>query len=358
MKKRLEKVKEKLREENLSALLITNKANKFYLSGFGGTDVALIITKEAEYIIADGRYIEQIKEEVQGFIIIDNGGEMVNSLVKLIRKLGSSTLGIESQELNVNIYLSLISALPQVQLIPTNNVVEKVRMIKDDKELSLLRKASEITDTTFSHCLDIVKPGMTEKELAFELERFIKVNGGEGCSFETIVASGKRSAQPHGHASNKKILAGELVTVDFGVVYQKYYSDMTRTFAIGEVAPELKTIYQLVNESGLKALRELRVGMTTGEVDNICRDYISQAGYGKYFNHGTGHGIGLSCHEYPYLKPKKTEKLLSGMTFTIEPGIYLPGLGGVRIEDDIYLRSDGVGESLTKSQRDWTELSC
>lgn len=354
---RVEKLQHYLSTQSIEGLLVTDKPNKFYLSGFNGTDVALLITKDLSWIIADGRYLEEIKKEVTGFNVIDNKGDMIKALVSLVKDQQLTCLAVEADNLTLKWFLEMQHGLKgQCDLFPTQPIIEQLRMIKEPAELAILKMAAELTDLVYDHCLKITKPGMTEAMLAVELEHYMRQQGADGCSFETIVASGNRSAMPHGHASHKLLAKGELVTVDFGVRYQGYYTDMTRTFAIGQVMPELKHIYKIVNLAGLKAFGELKAGMATGDLDQICREYIYQAGYGDYYNHGTGHGIGLSCHEYPYIKTGLTEVLQKEMTFTIEPGIYLPDYGGVRIEDDIYLNSQGYGESLTKSTRDWIEL--
>lgn len=357
METRNQKLRQLLVETRLDGLLVTDKASKYYLSSFRGTDVALLYTLKDRFIIADRRYLVDINQRVKGFIVIDNQGQMIQALIDLVTEQQLLRLGIEGEHLTTSSYLSLKKALkPACEIVSTTELIASLRMIKDETEIKLMKKAAKLTDLAYEHCLSVVKEGMTEKDLALEIELFIKKNGGDDCAFETIVASGLRSALPHGHATAKIIKRNELITVDFGVVYQHYYSDMTRTFALGEVHEKLKEIYQVVKEAGELALAKIEIGITTGEVDQICRSFIERAGYGDYFNHGTGHGLGLSCHEYPYLKADVTEKLQAGMTFTLEPGIYLPSFGGVRLEDDIYLNSQGKAEILTKSTREWMEL--
>ena len=217
-----------------------------------------------------------------------------------------------------------------------------IRMIKDKKELDLLLKAASIADEAFVKLLEDIQPGRTERSLAGRLEYYMRALGSEKTSFDTIVASGARSALPHGMASDKVIEVGDFITFDFGAVYKGYHSDITRTVVLGMATPWHKEIYSLVEAAQLKALREAKVGMTGKELDAIARDTIASCGYGDYFVHGTGHGVGLEIHEMPNINKRGTTVLQTGMVFTIEPGIYIPGKGGVRIEDSVVLTEDGA----------------
>ena len=230
-------------------------------------------------------------------------------------------------------------------------MIEKLRMIKTDDEIRTIRRAAEIADEAFSHILTFIKPGVTELEVSNELEFFMRRLGASESSFDTIVASGKRSALPHGVATGKTIENGDMVTLDFGALYDGYVSDITRTVAVGEPTEELKKIYHIVLEAQMRACSALKPGMTGKEADAVARDYIKDHGYGEAFGHSTGHGIGLEVHEGPGLSFRSDTVLKPGMVVTVEPGIYVPGLGGVRIEDDVLITEDGC-ELLTSSPKE------
>ena len=237
------------------------------------------------------------------------------------------------------------------RLIPTAQIVEKIRMIKTEDELQIMYKAAEIADLAYDYVLKTVEPGMTEIEVSNMLEFEMRKHGATESSFDTIVASGYRSALPHGVASNKKIQTGELVTLDFGALYNGYCSDITRTFAVGEISDQLQEIYETVLQAHLNGLAGIKAGMTGKEADALARDHIKAKGYGEYFGHGTGHGLGLEVHEEPRLSPTGHIVLQENMVVTVEPGIYLPNVGGCRIEDDIVITTDS-NKSLNKAPKE------
>jgi Xaa-Pro aminopeptidase len=237
------------------------------------------------------------------------------------------------------------------ELVPFSGIIEKLRLIKTDAEIKILKVAADIADAAFKHILDFLRPGKTELEVSNELEFFMRRAGATSSSFDTIVASGYRSALPHGVASDKVIEAGDIVTMDYGCYYNGYVSDITRTVAVGEPDAKLKEIYDIVLEAQLLGMAGIKPGMTGREADAITRDYITEKGYGEYFGHSTGHGIGLEIHEGPGLSMKSDVILEPGMVVTCEPGIYIPGLGGVRIEDDTLITKDH-NEALTHSTKE------
>jgi len=351
---RIEKLRKTMQEMNLDSFLMNSKANRFYMTGFTGTYGQAIISQTGKYIIADGRYFEQLKTQSPDFEVVDNKMRMEPTINELMKKENLKHLGIEAIEMNVEEYLALNSG--DVNLVPTTNVIEKQRMIKDEDERQKIQKAGQISDETFVHILDYIKPGMTEKQVANEIDQYGLNHGADATAFETIVASGVRSALPHGHASNKVIQNNEMIIFDFGFMVDRYYSDITRTICLGKVDPQLKEIYQVTLDAQKKAISNCRDGVPMKNIDAIARDYITEKGYGKEFLHGTGHGLGLTVHEYPLFNADSEENLQNNMTFTVEPGIYLAGKGGVRIEDDVWINNDGEPELMTHSPKEWIEL--
>jgi len=238
-----------------------------------------------------------------------------------------------------------------IELVPVSESVEKLRLIKSNEEIKILEEAAKIADHAFDHILTYIKPGLTEIAVMNELEFFMRKQGATSSSFDIIVASGLRSALPHGVASEKVIETGDFVTLDFGAYYKGYCSDITRTIAVGEPSDKLKEIYNIVLEAQLRGVNGIKAGLTGREADALTRDYITEKGYGEYFGHSTGHGIGLEIHEAPGLAFRSDTVLEPGMAVTVEPGIYIPGIGGVRIEDDIIVTSEG-NEVITKSPKE------
>lgn len=352
--KRIEELRQSMIEENLDAFIINNKANRYYISDFTGSYGQALITQGNKYIIADGRYFEQLKTQSPNFEVVDNKMRMSEAIKDVISKNDLHKIGIEAEEMKVNEYLSLKTK--NVDLIPTSNVIEKQRMIKDGEERAKIEKAGNISDQTFEYILGYIKPGMTEKQVANEIDRYGLSHGADATAFETIVASGFRSALPHGHASNKVIKNNEMIIFDFGFMVDRYYSDITRTIVIGHVDKQLKEIYQITLTAQKKGIENCHDGVPMKKIDDITRTYITQKGYGDKFLHGTGHGLGLTVHEYPLFNADSVEKLQKHMTFTVEPGIYLEGLGGVRIEDDVWIDDNGEPVVMTHCPKEWIEL--
>lgn len=355
MESRVERIRNSFATNKIEALLVTSDRNRQYLSGFTGTTGYLLITEEEALFFTDFRYLEQAKEQSPHFSVIDNHRKMLESVAEEVKKRGIKYLGFEENHVTYGEYKRWLSRMEGVEWVPTAGLVEQLRLLKDEGEIQKIRKAAEIADSAFTHILSYIKPGVTENEVALELEYTMRKLGASAPSFDTIVASGYRSAMPHGRASNKKIEAGELVTLDFGAVCEGYVSDMTRTVAVGEISPKLHEIYRVCLEAQQKGVEELGPGMTGQEADALCRDYITFRGYGDAFGHATGHGIGLDIHEGPTLSLNSEIILQPGMVVTVEPGIYLPGVGGVRIEDDLLITEDG-SEIITKSKKELIQL--
>ncbi|MBX6395403.1 MAG: aminopeptidase P family protein [Alicyclobacillaceae bacterium] len=341
MRERVARVQKELEKRELDALLITEPHNRRYMSGFTGTSGYVLLSRDDAVFLTDFRYVEQAQSQVVGMRVVRHGVQVAETLREILQEWGVQRLGFEQEHVSVGQWERLRSALAPVELVGTAGVVEEIRAIKDEGELALLRKAASIADQAFRAVLDLVRPGVRERELALALERYMQDLGASGPSFDTIVASGWRSALPHGVASDKPLEKGDLVTFDFGCVYEGYCSDLTRTVAVGHIDDEKRRIYEVVLEAQQAALEEIRPGMTGREADAVARRRIEAAGYGEAFGHSLGHGVGLAIHENPRLAVQSEEVLRPGMVVTVEPGIYLPGVGGVRIEDDVVITAEG-----------------
>ncbi|WP_018659843.1 M24 family metallopeptidase [Allofustis seminis] len=348
---RVQNVQKKLVQEGLDAILITSPYNLRYVSNFTGTTGLSVITQEKAFFVTDFRYMEQAAHQAKGFEIVQNFGPILDEVKKLIAQENIKKIGFEADHVIYNEFLTM-KELFDAELVGVTGFVEELRLVKDPTEVETIRQAIRITEIAYRHILDYIQPGMTEIQVANELERFMKEQGASSVSFDTIVASGKRSAMPHGVASEKEIEMGDMITIDFGCYYKGYVSDMTRTFALGDPGEELKEIYQIVHDAHRKAALAVKPGMTGAEIDAIARDYIKDHGYGEYFGHGTGHGIGLEIHEGPTVNATNNKPLVPGNVITVEPGIYISGLGGVRLEDDILVTEDGH-ENLMVLEKDF-----
>lgn len=356
--RRVEKARELFETFDIDALLVTSSSNRFYLSGFKGSSGVLLITKEEAILVTDFRYKTQAAEQAEGYRVVMHTAPIPEEVAKLTKELSIQKLGFEQDHVTYSSYRTYEKQLEshETGLVPVTGLVEKLRLIKDESEIKIVKDAASIADAAFSHIIEFIRPGLTEREVSNELEFFMRKNGAASSSFDIIVASGYRSALPHGVASDKKIETGELVTLDFGAYYKGYCSDITRTVAIGNVSDELKEIYQVVYEAQMLGMKGIKPGMTGKEADALTRDYIASKGFGDYFGHSTGHGIGLDVHEGPALSMKSDTILEPGMLVTVEPGIYVSGIGGVRIEDDTLITKDG-NESLTHSTKTLLTIS-
>ncbi|WP_335870655.1 M24 family metallopeptidase [Bacillus sp. 2205SS5-2] len=347
---KLTKLREQMSKENIEGLLLSSTYNRRYMTNFTGSSGVAIITESQALFITDFRYTEQAMSQCEGFEIIEHKGSIVTEVAKNVKELGINKLGFEKDHMTYTTYDAYNKEL-EAELVPVAGVVENLRLIKTSSEIKILKEAADIADAAFKHILDYIQPGKTELDVSNELEFFMRKCGATSSSFDIIVASGHRSALPHGVASEKIIEKGDFITLDYGAYYKGYVSDMTRTISVGEPSDKLKEIYQVVLDSQLKAMDEIKPGMTGKVADAIARDYIKEKGYGEYFGHSLGHGIGLEVHEGPGLSFRSDVVLTPGMIVTVEPGIYLKGIGGVRIEDDTIITENG-NEALTHSTKD------
>lgn len=347
---KLTKLREFLKEQKLDALLITNPYNRRYMTGFTGTAGVALISVEDAVFITDFRYMEQAEKQVEGFRIVQQKKTLMDAVATEAKLMSIRTLGFEKDDLTYGQF-ELYNQLVEAEMKPVSGLVEKLRLIKTDAEIVILKQAARIADEAFAHICKFIKPGITELEVANELEFFMRKLGAASSSFDTIVASGARGALPHGVATDKVIESGEFVTLDYGALYNGYISDITRTVSIGEPSAKLKEIYEITLAAQELALQKIKPGMSGVEADAVARDYIASKGYGEAFGHSTGHGIGLEVHEGPVLSFRSDAILQPNMAVTVEPGIYLPGIGGVRIEDDILITETG-NERLTLSTKE------
>ncbi|MDP4093539.1 MAG: Xaa-Pro peptidase family protein [Bacillota bacterium] len=337
---RISSFRHKLKEKDLDGALITKRENYIYLSGFTGTSAVLVITQKEAVLVTDFRYVTQASQQAPSFKIEQYTGSMLAALETMIKKFSLSRIGFEEEVVSYKAYTEYKSKFGKTELVPLEGVIERLRAVKSSYELEIIKEAVKIADRAFDHILQYIKPGVSEIEIASELEHFIKKQGAKGTSFDTIVASGERASMPHGVASEKKVSNGDVITMDFGALYKEYCSDMTRTVFLGQPREELKKIYNIVLEAQLEAIEGAHAGKTGREIDRIARDIIYSNGYNNNFGHGLGHCVGLEIHEEPRLSPMGNIQMENGMTVTVEPGIYVEGLGGVRIEDIILINDD------------------
>ncbi len=356
MRDRIKKLQKSLEEENLDLLMVGHLPNVRYLSGYSGSNGLVLISPDGSLFLTDFRYKGQAGQQVKHLKVVIADRELIQTLPTLGLLEGKRLkLGFESNHLSCGTHQNLKALLPNCLLVPTENLVESLSVKKDQQEIEKIRKAVEITDRVFSEILDFIKPRVKEQDIAAEIEYRFKRLGSSSPFYETIVASGKRSALPHGVASSKRIQKGDLVTLDMGANYDGYTADLTRTVMVGKANKKQKKVYNTVLNAQKQALSKTKPRMRACDLDKISRGVINRAGYGKYFGHGLGHGIGLVIHDNPAINPRNQQLLEPGMVITIEPGIYIPNWGGIRIEDDVLVTKRG-GEILTKSDKNLIEL--
>lgn len=333
-------------------MLVTGEANRRYLSGFTGTAATLLISSQDRRLVTDSRYTEQAQRQAAGYDVIENV-DALGMVAAWIGERGIGRLGVESEHTSLKQHRDLIERLAKesqaAEVEPLDGLVEEQRVVKDEAELALLREAVRLADDVMAAAGETVAPGMTERELSLELERLIR-EAGDGPSFPTIVAGGPNAAMAHHSPGARPIGAGEPVIVDLGVRLDGYCSDITRTFTAGEADGRFDEIYAFVLEAQVATEAGTHAGMTGREADALARQVITDAGYGGHFGHGTGHGVGLEIHEAPTLSPRGDNVLTAGAVVSVEPGIYLPGWGGVRIEDLVVIGSEGV-DVLTQAHK-------
>lgn len=350
------RVQELLKKLSVDAVLVSNGNNMRYISGFAGATGYLYISAKRHAVITDFRYTIQAEMEAEGYeiITIGSGGyeEAINDVLKTD---GINRLGFESWDMLYGTYNGLKESLIAKEFVPFEHEITDMRKIKTPKELEYIKEAEAIGDKVFSDILEYIKPGVTELEIAARIEYLLKVRGGSALSFSAIVASGVNSSMPHAVPTQKKVETGDFLTMDFGCIYEGYCSDMTRTIVVGKASEKQKEVYQTVLKAQTAVLDFIKAGYKGKEIDKIARDIIYGAGYEGCFGHGLGHSVGLFIHENPRLSPLEENIIQAGMTETVEPGIYIKGFGGVRIEDLVVVTEDGC-VNFTHSDKQLIEL--
>ncbi|MGZ6248449.1 MAG: M24 family metallopeptidase [Syntrophales bacterium] len=351
---RLARVRAILHEYEIDALLFLDMKNVRYLTGFTGSDGALVIEEKREILLVDGRYTNQARKEVEGPHVVEYK-EKIDGIAAILSDGTLRSAGFESQAMNVNTYLNLKEKIGTLRLNPLSNEIAALRAVKDEKEIAYIRRAAEISCEALTAVQDLIRPGVRETDIAVELDFQMRRCGAEHVSFPTIVASGENSAQPHAQPGLRTIEDGDMVIVDYGAVYRGYHSDETCTFAVGHKNEKQEKVYTVVKNAHDRALATIKAGVPCADIDRTARDCIETGKLGEYFTHGTGHGVGLDVHEAPRIAIKSEMVLEAGMVLTIEPGVYIPDLWGVRIEDTILVREEGF-EVLTGVSKDFTVL--
>ncbi|HHY47692.1 MAG TPA: aminopeptidase P family protein [Firmicutes bacterium] len=356
MQSRLDKLRGLMSQQELDACLIMQPENRRYISGFTGSAGALVITSDAAILVTDFRYITQAQDELtEGFVVESYDKEIVDAIATLARNHRLKNLAVEADYVTLRFYDKLKTACGGVDILPREGLVESLRAVKDPYEIEKISEAARLGDEAFSHILGMIKPGIPEMDIALEIEWTMRKKGALRAAFDVIVASGSRGALPHAKPSHRPLEPGDLVVMDFGAVVDGYCGDMTRTVCVGKASAKAREIYQVVSRAQAAGLAAVRAGRTGRDVDCEAREIIREAGYGDYFGHGLGHGVGLAVHESPRLSQSGTDPLPCGAVVTVEPGIYIPGWGGVRIEDLVVVRETGC-QILTRSTKELLEL--
>jgi len=353
--KRLDMLRKAATEKGLDAVLLSQPENRRYLSGFTGSAGWLLISRRSAILATDFRYVEQAKGQAPDFEIVRTKRELRDWIPDLLSSLGCHRLGFEADFVSYEGHQKLGEAIAgtvnDVELVPITGMVERLRSIKEREELAFIGKAVDLVDTAFEQLRTMIHPGLTEKAIAWELEKILRERGSEEMPFEIIVASGPNSALPHARPTEKTVSSGEPLLIDVGAKINGYCSDFTRTLFLGKAGKPLEKVYDIVLKAQVNAIEGIESGMNAAQADGLARNVIEQAGYGDVFGHGLGHGVGLAVHELPMVGPSSSDTLADGMVFTIEPGIYLPGQGGVRIEDTVVMENGKV-RVLTKTSKD------
>ena len=340
---RRDKLRKAMKQTEADALLITDFANVTYLTGFTGEDSYLLLLADGEVVLSDARYTTQLGEQCPDLDIhIRRGGvRMVESIAKVVRRARLGRLGIEGYSMTVCLWDEIAAGLPKLEIVTTTGLVERLRLTKDKAEVTQLRQAVRYAEKAFGVLRATLQPEKTEKEVSDELEHQLRLFGACGSSFPAVVAAGPRAALPHATVTDRQIGSSDFVLVDWGADAGDYKSDLTRVLVTGRISPKLERVYRVVLNAQQKAIAAIRPGAVAHDVDRVARQLISKAGFGRYFGHGLGHGLGLEVHEAPRLARNSRVVLKPGMVVTVEPGVYLPGWGGVRIEDDVLVTRSG-----------------
>ncbi|MFH1678677.1 MAG: Xaa-Pro peptidase family protein [Candidatus Omnitrophota bacterium] len=338
---RLEKLHTILEKKHLDGILISHQPNIAYLTNCFSSDSYLLITTREKIFITDSRYYQQARQSLKGFDAALNKESIFNTIAKLSLKIKIKRLGFEAGNLNFAQYKEIKKLIHPIHFIATHSLIEELRTIKEPAEMDKIKEAVKITILALRYARDIIRPGRSEIEIAAELERFIRYKGVRTTSFDTIVAAGENSSFPHHLTSNRKIKKNEPLLIDIGVDYKGYKSDLTRTFFLGKIPFKFKSIYNIVRQAQILAIKKVKPGVKISDIDKSARQYISKNGYGGFFGHSLGHGTGLEIHEKPYISARNKGILQEGMVFTVEPAIYLPRKFGIRIEDNIWVSKKG-----------------
>ena len=342
---RRDRLRRLLKRSGANAILVTNFSNVTYLTGFTGDDSYLLVTRDGQVLVTDSRYTIQLSEECPGLPLevrqTGSGKSIVDVTAKVVKKAKVAQLAIEANVMTVALLDQLRDKLPRATFIPTHGLVEQLRTIKDREEVAEIRNAVRIAEKAFGVVRAALRRDQTEKQIADDLDRQIRLFGGLGCSFVTIVAAGPRAALPHAPPTEALVGDADLLLIDWGAKAGLYLSDLTRVLVTGKISPKLKRIYRVVLTAQQRAIASIKPGVSMDVVDTAARSVIAKAGFGKHFGHGLGHGIGLEIHEDPRIASNQKQLLKAGMVITVEPGIYLSGWGGIRIEDDVLVTRSG-----------------
>ncbi|MEX1377035.1 MAG: aminopeptidase P family protein [Eubacteriales bacterium] len=340
---------------NCSGFMLKDSNNIKYFSGYTGEGIA-IISENGCTIVTDGRYTEQAQKQADGFDVVEyKSGEYLETLYNTCDKMNLDAVCYEADVLSCDEFNTIKAAFGSINLVPTKAVGMTIRKIKDEAELEIMKKAAAVTDELLEMAFLLSKPGVSELDLDAELAYLLRKKFKAESAFDTIVASGENGSMPHAFPTGRSFKKGDMVTLDFGAALEGYKSDMTRTFSIGEPSPKMAEIYEIVREAQQMAQDALKPGIACKDVDAIARNFIAEKGYGEYFAHGLGHGVGLNIHEFPRLAPTSNDILQENMVVTVEPGIYLPGIGGVRIENTCIITKDG-SKSVFSASTDMVKL--
>lgn len=351
MKQRVEKLRKKMSEKGWKGVFIFSPENRYYFSGYKGSAGVLLIEENSQKLFTDFRYTDQAKEQAPEFEVIQHQQNMIEMVCDSFASDHKGILALELGDVPASIYLELQLRLPDARLEDVTSATDEIRMIKDPEEIEQMRKGIEICDQAFSHILNFIRPGITEKDIGLELEIFMKKQGAERIKPNHVIASGPRSCLPHGQATDRVIKVGDFVKMDYGAIVNGYFSDFTRTVVLGEPSEKQVEIYNIVRRAQEESLKAIGPGKSCSELDQVGRGVIRDAGYGDYFGHSLGHSLGLAIHERPAMRATDDTVLQEGMVITVEPGIYIPDFGGVRIEDLVVITKDGH-ENFTKSTKD------
>lgn len=346
----LEKIVKEMESFGADGLLVTSEVNRRYASGHPTGEGAVVITKEKSYYLTDSRYIEAATEGMPDFQVEKTGGKLADTVNGILKEHGVTRLGIEEEVVPVAAYREYEKAI-SARLADSSGLYKKLRAVKEPWEIEIMKQAQSIADKTFTELLKVIHPGMTERELAAEIICRLLKNGAEGISFDPIAVSGPNTSRPHGIPGERRLQKGDFITMDFGCRFSGYCSDMTRTVALGSVTDEMRRVYDVVLRAQLAGIAEAKAGAAGMQVDAEARRVISDAGYGGYFGHSFGHGLGLEVHETPNASLLNREPLPKGAVISAEPGVYMPGRFGVRIEDVVVLTDAGC-ENITFSPKE------